>query len=232
MSYTKEIVCLANSRKLSGHCIAGKQVKQDKSGAWELGGWIRPVGSPDGAELSSRDVGFEGGGIPRPLDIVRISLKRRASHKHQTENYLIDPEKYWEQVTTVDPSCLDDLCDEVDGLWETGFDSAYGKNDRVPVEKSKVIKSSLLLIKPSNVVIHHEYEFPSKAWKTRAQFLFRGNRYSLVVTDPIIEGEYRGMDAGDYPLKRSDIYMTVSLGEEYNGFCYKLVAAIIFGTKK
>lgn len=227
MSYIREIVCLANSRKFSAHCVAGKEIDQGK-----LMRWVRPVSSIGGGELSSEDICFMDGQIPRLLDVVRLSIKRHVSHGHQTENYLIDTSECWEYVTRIDLSRLDDLCDKVDELWINGFSSANGINDRIPVERIKMVGSSLLLIKPSSLTIHKKYEFGSRSWKIRADFRFRRTRYCMVVTDPIIEEKYKKKKEGDYPVEDRETYLTVSLGEEYKGFCYKLVAAVIPGSKK
>lgn len=227
MSYTKEIVCLANSRKFLAHCVAGKELDHGK-----ILEWVRPVSSNGNGELSSEDICIMDGQIPRLLDVVRIPIRRRASRGHQTENYLIDTSECWEYVTRIDSSRLDDLCDKVDKLWINGFSSANGINDRIPFERIKSVESSLLLIKPSTFTMHKKYEFGSKNWKIRADFRFRRIRYCIVVTDPIIEESYQKKKAGDYPIEGREVYLTVSLGEEYKGFCYKLVAAVIFGSKK
>jgi len=34
-------------------------------------------------------------------------------------------------------------------------------------------------------------------------------------------------ERGAYPLAAKDLYLTVSLGEPFNGYCYKLVAAVM-----
>ena len=44
---TIEIVCLANSRKISGRCIAGKIISEKR--------WIRPISSRDSEEISEED---------------------------------------------------------------------------------------------------------------------------------------------------------------------------------
>lgn len=45
------------------------------------------------------------------------------------------------------------------------------------------------------------------------------------VTDPRIERAYLAKADGDYPF--GECYLTVSLGEPFNEYCYKLVAAVI-----
>ena len=43
----RQIVCLANSRKPDGRCIAGKLYFQGK-----FGNWLRPISAREGEELS------------------------------------------------------------------------------------------------------------------------------------------------------------------------------------
>ncbi len=50
MNYTKMIVCLANSRKLSGRCIAGKEKTAEG-----IGGWVRPVSKRPTGKVSEYD---------------------------------------------------------------------------------------------------------------------------------------------------------------------------------
>ena len=51
-----------------------------------------------------------------------------------------------------------------------------------------------------------------------------GVEYAIRVTDPEIERAYLVSDCDR--LRIEDCYLTVSLGEPYNDYCYKLVAAI------
>jgi putative nucleic acid modification protein with dual OB domain len=60
-------------------------------------------------------------------------------------------------------------------------------------------------------------------------FYFSGVRYSLWVTDPVIENMYLALADGVYNLDTN--YLTVSLSGPYLGRCYKLVAAIMGGIR-
>ena len=68
-------------------------------------------------------------------------------------------------------------------------------------------------------------EFGDFKLRVRAEFSFADETYNLSVTDPVIERDYLGRGNGRYELDAS--YLCVSLGEPYDGYCYKLVATII-----
>jgi len=52
-----EIVCLANSRKISGRCIAGKKISENK--------WMRPVSNRESEEISEEERRYENGQMPQ-----------------------------------------------------------------------------------------------------------------------------------------------------------------------
>ena len=57
-----------------------------------------------------------------------------------------------------------------------------------------------------------------KAWFDSSQ---------LGVTDPEIERRYVQKDEGEYLLRSGSICLTISLGEPFHGFVYKLVAGVL-----
>ena len=88
--YKKTIICLANSRKLAGRCVAGKEIAGSTIGAW-----IRPVSSRPTGELSERERRFLNGQDPKLLDVIAVSMVEPRPHAFQTENHLIDDRYYW-----------------------------------------------------------------------------------------------------------------------------------------
>ena len=77
----KRIVCLANSRKMSGRCIAGKELLEDG----RVGGWIRPVSDREDEEVSEFERQYDDGAEPRILDVIDVpvlnSLPKRVCEK-------------------------------------------------------------------------------------------------------------------------------------------------------
>ena len=87
MSVTKRIVCLANSRKLHGRCIAGAELAGS-----EPTGWLRPVSVREHQEVCEYERQYEDGSDPELLDIIDIPLLRAQPRNYQRENWLPDPE--------------------------------------------------------------------------------------------------------------------------------------------
>ena len=111
MSYPKRIVCLANSRKLSGRCIAGLEIE-----GGQVGGWIRPVSSSPDGEISVYDQTMENGSKPTLLDILEIQMIEPRPDGCQTENHLFDEEFYWEKAGKFSKPDLLQFCDAPNSL--------------------------------------------------------------------------------------------------------------------
>lgn len=226
MGYSKKIVCLANSRKYDHKCIAGIEVLKDGYGEW-----IRPVSDREHGEISIQDCTYEDKKSPKLLDVISIQMIEPKPNDYQIENHLIDTKYYWCQEGELSWAELKDMCDnDCTTLWENGYDSYSGKNDRIPMNEAVGIESSLLLIQPESIKLQvavEGREFQNPRRKVRAIFKFNGIKYILAVTDSDIEGKYLQKDDGDYVLNPADIFLCISLGAPYMGFCYKLVASII-----
>ena len=81
MPTVKRIVCLANSRRLGGHCVAGKTIVGTATLTW-----VRPVTATSGGALSLLDMICHPIGVPAVLDIVDVSMLQAAPHDYQQEN--------------------------------------------------------------------------------------------------------------------------------------------------
>jgi hypothetical protein len=219
MSYSKTILCLANSRKFSGHCIAGKNISNGT-----IGSWIRPVSQRRTGELANSECVYQNGGLPELLDFMQVSFERMAPDSYQTENQVIDANNKWRFIKKATWSDVISALDTVPGeLWTNGSDSSHGRNDRVPEPVAKTLRRSLYLLYPHQLCINVATEGSER--KIRASFTFNTISYKFVVTDSIIEKKFLGQRDGIYPI--SDALACVSLGELFHGYAYKLVAAVL-----
>ena len=223
MAKTKRIVCLANSRKLHGRCIAGREIV-----AGSPGEWIRPVSARDNQEVSEYERQYQDGSDPKLLDVIDIPLLEHSPRDHQQENWLLDPEIYWSKVDKFTWEDLELFSDTGGTLWQNGFTTYNGMNDQIPLQQAKQETSSLILIHVDEVricVCAPGEAFGNSKRRVQAKFHFSGNDYALWVTDPTIERDYLARENGYYNL--DECYLTISLAEPYKEYCYKLVAAII-----
>jgi hypothetical protein len=216
-----KIVCLANSRKISGRCIVGKIAEENK--------WIRPVSNRESEEISEEERRYENGQMPKLLDIISIPVKKHKPMRLQNENYLIDDDYYWIKTGNFEGS-LNDLLDSPKNLWGTEYSSYQGTNDRISEETCDNYNESLYFIRPQSlkIIVRIEgQEFDHAKRKVRAEFEYNGTTYIFPVTDPVVERKYLSGKNGCFTLPIAKIYLCVSVGLPYNGYCYKFLASII-----
>lgn len=220
----KRIVCLANSRKHGGRCVAGKALAPDGS----PGEWIRPVGDREGAEVSREEREYEDGGDPKLLDIINVPVIAPTPKSCQTENWLIDARRHWRKAGAAAWDDLARMEDPPAPLWVNGISSAKGINDKVPIAEAAALTDSLRLIKVNGLRVSvSEPSNPNAAFPAlRGRFRYNGVEYRLRITDPESEAAALAMDYREYQI-RGARFLTVSLGEPFEGHCYKLIAAII-----
>lgn len=221
---TKRIVCLANSRKLHGRCIAGRELTADNT----PGPWIRPVSNREHQEVSEYERQYRDGSDPKLLDIVDVPLLRQCPEEYQRENWLLDPKFYWQRVAMLPWQRLRPFSEAKGSLWRNGFHSYSGSNDRIPLQDAAAETSSLKLIRVAAVrlrVFAPGEAFGNSKRRVQAAFRFDGVPYALWITDPVIERRYLALDDGHYDFPES--YLTVSLGEPFGDYCYKLIAAVM-----
>ncbi|MCY3914347.1 MAG: hypothetical protein OXG43_14035 [Chloroflexi bacterium] len=147
---TKRIVCLANSRKMGGRCVAGKELLADG----RMGGWIRPVSDREHEEVSAYEQQLEGGSEPHALDVIDVPILRARPKGYQQENWLLDPTRRWSKVDRLEWSDPSEWADAVETLWTNGYSSSSGLNDRVPEDLATSLDRSLYLIGVDGLQVH------------------------------------------------------------------------------
>ena len=97
-------------------------------------------------------------------------------------------------------------------------------NDRVPIRDAKSPNHSLRLIKVDRLELY--VSRPGNYRRSvQGRFRYDGIDYWLRVTDPTCARQYLRQPDGKYQIGES--FLTVSLGEPFHGYAYKLIAAII-----
>ena len=219
----KRMVCLANSRKLNGRCLAGIELADGRKV-----GWVRPVSSREHQEVSEHERQYPDGSDPRVLDVMQVPLLEPRPGSYQQENWLLDPEHYWEKVDSIQWDELALLTDPPGPLWIDGHNTYNGRNDTIPLVEAERLRSSLRLVYVPDLslsVLVPGRAFGNPKRRVQGRFTLDGTEYRLWVTDPGYERAYLSQKDGDYQL--GECYLTVSLGEPFEGRCYKLIATII-----
>lgn len=222
MPYNLTIVCLANSRKPGGRCVAGKELEKGK-----VGKWIRPIGVRAHAISDAECQCSDGNGLHH-LDVVTIPCQKHIPTLHQTENHQIAAGTVWARVGTVAYGKISAFLDNPKSLWMNTSESSGGVNDRVTLDEVAMCSDSLYFIIPEKLSIIVLRKFGET--KVRALFEYKKTQYNLKVSDVAIEAEYGQKGVGRYPIE--PMPMCVSLAEELrhdNGerYHYKVVASIL-----
>lgn len=224
MAYTKTIVCLANSKRSSGWCVAGREVTS--SG---FGGWIRPVSARSSQEISEKERRYQDGADPRVLDVIAIKMIRPQPQHHQQENHLIDADYYWVKRDTVSWRDVQSAVEDVAGpLWLNEYSSSHGHNDRVPEDRATGMPRSLYLVRPDELTLIVASEggyYRPRRRRVRARFNLSGHSYCIGVTDPWMERQC--LANSDRQTGLDDALLCVSLGGVFHSYAYKLAVAVI-----
>lgn len=202
----KEIVILANSLKNQARCVAGKCVSTKQ--------WIRPVGDLQGKALANNQItvkNWKGQVWPlQTLQKAEISFSQHAPLVNQPENYLIDGSQ-WIDKDKIQKRDLNNFLDNPNDLW--------GDSDRVNfslIQSGKTINDSLYLINVKNLRLYTQYD------KRRGTFNYNNTIYNFACTDLNFDKILQNRSYIDI----QNAILCISLGEPWNGDCYKLIAAI------
>ena len=221
---TKRIVCLANSRKLGGCCIAGKQLLDEGS----PGPWVRPVSAREHEEVSLPESRCTDGSIPRVLDVIEVPVLGEKRRDYQQENWLLDPKRKWKKSSALPFDRLHEWADNTRELWINGVSTYQGLNDQVPEQEAATFRHSLLLIPVQELALRvfaPGAGYGDSQKRVNGHFTYNGIEYRLRMTDNDYEYDFLQRPVGVYSINRC--FVTVSLGEPYKGNAYKLIAAII-----
>ncbi|MEW5733486.1 MAG: DUF488 domain-containing protein [Thermodesulfobacteriota bacterium] len=214
-------VCLANSRKRRGRCIAGKIYEDGAPGPW-----VRPVGASAAQGLRESECRLTDYSTPDLLDILEIPVSGPSPLAHQKENHRLDIRRTWQRRGKLPPDRISQLLDHPESLWANDHHSASGLNNRVPAGEAD--GTSLYLIFVDSLTLEVGTKKLRHADDKRVVFgLFQYGKtvYRLAVTDPAVEEEYLAKPDGEYGIP--ECALCVSLSDEFEGYYYKLIASVI-----
>jgi hypothetical protein len=209
-------VCLANSKKEGGRCVAGILLdKNNKPIIGKLGPkWIRPIYNNEHGEIPTGLVSHI-----QILDIVEIEVDTYQTQGYQSENASFDENS----IDVVDSYQIAEL----GGLCEDERPKLFGNTGKaIHPDKIYLLHYSLMLIQVDDFTVHekpHEYN-PDKT-QFRLEFLYKRNKYDFAITDPVFLGNYKKND--QYLSGVSTLFLTLSVGVKHMDWYHKLVAGII-----
>jgi len=224
----REIIILTKSNMKSysekSYCIAGIDAKS--------GEWVRLV-REDGQPVKKDDISYHNDNEVEVLDVVKIDLKcKKPFYANDGHNsYIYQPENY---VMGGKPLKIrESNISEVLNLHpiENKNPIFYNHNKKVSPYEIKSIpeedKYSLTLIKVKNVKIYkkkYDYDDGSSKEKIRCNFEYNNmNFVEYPVTDiEIIDKIYKNSST----IELDEAIFIMSLGENYYGFHYKIIAQI------
>ena len=220
MVVSRKIVVLAASKKLGSRCYAGKEI----SGI-TVGSWVRPVTSTDGS-LNLTQMRLPDGDLPMCLDVVSVDLDDCCGVGHQTENWMLCSRSGVTRSYRFPSELVPMLRDTPDQLWYPGYSSSHGQNDRMPEDIGRRCGQSLYLVELEGFQIKVQNEFYGRK-KSRGVFKYNGTEYALRITDTLVEESMKERDLGYYTYGAAyRVFGCISLALPYQGYCYKLLAAV------
>jgi len=215
----KYFVCLANSYKHGGRCIAGIEVQpcgHRYSIIRENGHpkWIRPICRHTDAGAIPNEIAIK----IHLLEIIKMTDVVPCPPGAQSENTY-----FGELLPTgklFDSSKIEEVL--VDNSKPTLFYN-HGKAV-VPDVYERLGDHSILLIKANDTEIYGDTTYADYP-RYRVRFIYHSHQYDLPITDPWFIHDIR--DGKKEPGNKGNLFITCSLGVEHEGWHPKLAACII-----
>ncbi len=223
-----EIICLANSRKHSGRCIAGLRTDGN--------GWMRPVSILPEGILQERHYTLTDDSEAQLLDVIRIPFDKPRPQPHHPEDWQIRPDTWELSTRTLTKEHI--ACLKANLTY--GPELLGNAEDRILYPASahgSITESSLALVQPENLHFHVKARKNGEK-QVRVLFELGGADYNLAITDLEWEPRLKSQEIGIYTLDDFGIspfdtpLLTISLSEPLlsevagENRCYKLVAAL------
>ncbi|MDX6081468.1 hypothetical protein SIL81_03785 [Xanthomonas campestris pv. incanae] len=224
--YYKTILCLADSRKNQGHCVAGKAF----SNRILTSEWVRPISARSSHEVSECEKSYENGTAPSLLDVIEIALVEPRPLLHQTENHLLHHRRWWVKKRQASWPEVTGATDPDEWLfWAHTASTYHGLNDKIAEAHLQILGKSLRLIRvpQASVLVRREQGYEGNPSKRRVRVHFEkySRHHLLPLTDTVLEAKYLDCPDGEYQLE--DAIMCISQAELWHGYSFRVVASLL-----
>lgn len=217
---TVEVVCLANSWKHGGRCVAGLRT--------DGGGWVRPVSDEPEGILQSWHYTLAKGREAALLDVLKMPLLGPQPTLHHPEDWLMGVGQ-WERSKKLSVPNIRALLQHSVASGPELLGDRSGKISYASFHKNPAA-ASLALVQPEALSWQIERTAAGRR-QIRAVFNLADAAYNLPLTDPVWKTWLAVLPEGCHPWKvaGSEPLLTVSLGEPFGkeSYCYKLVAGVV-----
>lgn len=215
----KYFICLANSYKRYGRCIAGVEVTISQDSHWKIvrnndgsPHWIRPIDQhTEYGEILEGEARY----IPL-LSVVKLSEVVPCPHESHSEdvNYM-----HMTAIGMINSNrkVLEQLSDNVH------FEVFYTPDLAISPEVYAKGNYSLMMIHPENILFQED--LTKNRARYRMLFSYHGTNYDFSITDPIFYEKIALQP--DILTSLTDVYLTLSIGLVYEGRHHKLIAGLI-----
>ena len=216
----KYFICLANSYKHGGRCIAGIEVVPQSDGSLVVirlddgrPRWIRPVSMSANGEIPNHLAeSFKIFSLVKLTDVEPCPDKAHTEDVHCTRMEIC-------------PSELSPTKDFLDQLIDTQHQAIfYYRGKAIPATIIDRLDYSLMMIHPENACAYCDEERENS--KYRIKFTYFGSNYDFPITDPVFLEQFKKSPEKFTNLK--EVYLVLSLGLEFEGFHFKLAATVVF----
>ena len=170
-----KFICLANSYKEGGRCLAGVEIENNNPILLNnRPKWIRPICNTEHGEVPS-----DYAENIKILDLVEIKTTERPSEpNYQSENIYFNLDSI-NVIGSFNKDRLRELCDNRNLVFGN-------KGKAVSSEFIVNLNYSLMLIETNNFnFLSRTYDNTPERIQIRMNFSYNNNRYDLPVTDPI-----------------------------------------------
>lgn len=215
----KFFICLANSYKHGGRCIAGIEVVPQSDGSLGIvrhddgrPRWIRPVSMSANGEIPNHLAeSFKIFSLVKLTDVEPCPDNAHTEDVHCTRMEIC-------------PFELSPTKDFLNQLIDTQHQAVfYFRGKSIPTTIIDRLDYSLMLIHPDNACAYCDEGRENS--KYRMKFTYNGSNYDFPITDPVFLEQFK--KSPDSYADLDGAYLVLSLGIAFEGFHYKLVATVL-----